>query len=341
MAGFRTVDPIALARIIEESGVEHRTNGRSFIFTCPRCDKRDKLMMFKADGRFVCWVCAEISNFRGRPEYALAELLPSLSLKEIQDKIYGDSHQGIQAEDFFQIQLEEFFPDRWEIPPDLIALARGMPWPLDFHPIDQPHAKRGLAYLEKRGIGLELAKSYGLRYCPPQQRVIFPIMFGAKLLGWQARAVFDTEWEDEDGELRSAPKILTTGKRDQVVMFADRLVGSEHAVICEGPVDALKAHLCGGNIATMGKVVSRAQLDLIRKGGVKRVYLALDPDAALETMRLCSELGDLDLYRLLPSPGHKDLGDMTPEQVRESFDSAPRVFPGQVFVHFRGSRNAH
>jgi hypothetical protein len=50
-------------------------------------------MMFKSDGRFVCWVCAETSGFKGRPEFALQELL-GMSLSSIKEKIYGDSADG-------------------------------------------------------------------------------------------------------------------------------------------------------------------------------------------------------------------------------------------------------
>lgn len=330
--GFRQVDPEALQRLLEDSGVSYRTSKRSYIFTCPRCSKPGKLMMFRADGRFICWVCAETSGFKGRAEFALTELL-GLPINSIREKIYGE-HFGELEEGAFSIQLADYFDEDEEIPADLVAQAKGIQYPLDFYPLEHEFARKGRAYMEKRGVPLDVAKRYDLRYCPVQQRVIFPIKVGPKLLGWQARAIFPTEiFDEETGETRKIPKILTTGPRDTVLMFQDNLVGSEHAVLCEGPVDAIKCHLVGGAVASMGKVVSRRQIDIICRSGVKRVYLGLDPDAATETMKLLAAFGELEIYRLLPLPGYEDLGDMPLEAVREAFSLAVRVFPGQLFLH--------
>lgn len=333
--GFRQIDPVALRALIEDSGVSFRQNQRSYIFTCPRCEKKDKLMMYKADGRFVCWVCAETSGFKGRPEYALTELL-SLHLDDIKKRIYGDTFDRLPT-DYLNLHLNDFFADDEVVPRD-IKVPRGTPWPMDFYPMDHKFATKGREYLIARGFTVELMTAYDIRYCPVQRRVAFPVKVGDKLLGWQARAVFPTEWEDEEGNTRTCLKIITTlppNTRDQTLMFQDRLAGMEHAVLCEGPVDAIKAHLCGGNVAAMGKVVSRQQVQVIRNAGIKRIYLGLDPDAATETQRLVESLGDLDVYRIEPAQGYDDLGDMSPEQVLEQFGKAQRVLPGQLFLHFR------
>lgn len=327
--GFRKVDPGALARFIEDSGATFRTTKRSYVFSCPRCGKKDKLMMFKEDGRFVCWVCAESSGFKGRPEFALTELTGH-SLKDIRKQIYGDSFEQLPS-DYLNIQFRDFFEG--DEPDEIATRQRPKMWPLDFYPVDHPHAARGLEYLQSRGIDRELAMSYDLRYCPVQKRVIFPIKVGGKLYGWQARAIFSTEWEDENGEAKKAPKILTTGDRDVQLMFQDRLVGMKHAVLCEGPVDALKCHLAGGNVATMGKVVSTAHLGILRNSGIERLYLAQDPDAATETMKLALAFPDITLYRVLPPEGYEDLGAAPLELVRDQIFKAERIIPGQVFTY--------
>ncbi len=339
MSGLRKADPVLLQRLIEESGVSYRQNKRSFIFTCPRCMKKDKLMMFKADGRFVCWVCAETSSFKGRPEFALVELL-GLPFATIKEKIYGDLAEQTDAS-FFNLGLLDFYGDE-PLPKELVEQQKGLAFPLDFYPLDHQFATKGREYVLGRGITMEMAKFYDLRYCPVQKRVIFPVKVGQKLLGWQARYILATEWEDEEtGDLKKIPKILTTGKRDTVLMFQDRLVGSDHAIICEGPVDALKCHLAGGNVATMGKVVSQEQIQLVKRSGVRKIYLGLDRDAARETMKLATAFNDyadcgtgemLEVYRLLPAPGYEDLGAMPPELVLEQFRSAPRVNASSLFL---------
>jgi hypothetical protein len=117
-------------------------------------------------------------------------------------------------------------------------------------------------------------------------------------------------------------------------MYQDRLRGLAHGIMVEGPMDAIKCHLCQGNTATMGKGVSERQLDIYLSYGLRRLYLGLDPDAAEDTMRLVRELSrhqDLQLYRLEPPPGRDDLGDATPEEVLEQFRSAERIWLGKQF----------
>lgn len=326
------IDPDRLQKFLEESGLSYSTNRRSYIFTCPRCSKRNKLFMLKADGRFICWTCGD-SGFKGRAEFALSAMT-GLSPASIRKTLHGqDVMQDLAVEGYFQIHLQDFYDPGEAIEDEILESQVSKNFPLDFLPIDHFMAVRGLTYLQKRDIDLELARFYGLHYSPVARRVIFPIRSGDKLLGWQARAVFNTEVIDQDGKKIKIPKILTEGDRN-TLMFLDRLAGSEHAVICEGPVDALKAHLCGGNVATMGKIVSRTQIDIIKGSGVRKIYLALDPDAAAETAKLVKEFADFEVYRLLPPKGCKDLGECTLEEVKRQFDSAPRIYPGQLFLHF-------
>lgn len=332
------LDPKELSALIRESGVSFKETTRSFIFDCPRCNKRDKLYMLKSDGRFICWVCAD-DNFKGRAEYALTELV-GLTITELRKRLYGLDAPAGQA--FLSIDLSEWFGEEEsdEIVGGFAPLAT-VEWPYNYYPIDHTFSARGRAYLEGRGLDLALAMAYDLRYCPPERRVAFPVKSNGLLLGWQARAIGRTEWWDEDEErMVRIPKILSSEslgeKRDRVLMFADRLAGSPHAVLCEGPVDALKAHLCGGNVATMGKVVQRNQLALIRNAGIGRLYLALDPDAASETARLVREIGtDMECYQILPPPGREDLGDCTLEEVHEAFLSARRVTSANLFIYLR------
>jgi hypothetical protein len=132
----------------------------------------------------------------------------------VKELLYGTgASQALDEEGTFRVTLLDFFGDE-PVPADIQGQVKGVKFPLDFYPMDHKHAANGLKYLEGRGISLEVAMRYDLRYCPVQKRVIFPISIGPKLIGWQARAIFDTTWEDEEGNVHSAPKILTTGPRD-------------------------------------------------------------------------------------------------------------------------------
>lgn len=314
-------DPKVLRDFIEESGLKPYQNSVSWVFTCPRCSKPKKLYIRKSDGRFVCWYCRTIDGFEGRVEYALSEIL-GIPVGAIKAKLY--SGQVDIGEVHLDYDLKEWCDDEEELEEPL----RTLQWPLDYYPIDHKNSVRGLKYLEEeRKIPLAIAKEYGIRYAPTKKRVVFPVMSGDKVYGWQERLVVPNRWwNEEECVWKETLKAISSEKipRDRMVMFADRLRGSDHAIVTEGPVDAIKAHLCGGNVCTMGKAISTQQMGLIRNSGVQKVYLALDPDAYAEFDRLCVEFSDLEVYLMDPAP-YKDLGEMSMESVLELYKTAPRI----------------
>lgn len=312
------LDPKILKQTIEASGLKFKKSAASFIFDCPRCEKKDKLYIRRKDGAFICFYCAETEGFKGRCDYALAELM-GLPLQEVRTLLFG-SNNRVFKENLLNIKLTLDGFEREE--------AQPIEMPADFFPIDSEWAQKGMAYVNSRGIPAEIAKEYGLMFNRASQRVIFPVLAKGKLYGYQARTIG-----------RAEPKILTsTGLlRDRLVMFQDRLAQSPHAVICEGPVDAIKAHGCGGNIATMGKIVAEGQIRLIMAAGVKRIYLALDPDAGEEISLLAQKIGsEVELYHLVPAPGFKDLGEMSFDAVYGQFLKAERVYPNTLFLTLKG-----
>ncbi len=326
------LNPAILLQVIKESGIRYEQNSRSFIFTCPRCEKAKKLYIDKSSGQFVCWKCAETENYRGRPEYALADLL-DLPVRIVQSKLYGGDHVPVAIQ--LGIKLVDYFGEEDEVDEDAKPIATTW-WPAEYLEISDPKSSRGQAYLAGRGISLAMAIRYGLRYNPLQERVVFPVSKGNDLYGWQARTIKPNVYLDDKGVRREFPKILssTAIPRSQTLMFADRITG-EHAVLCEGPVDSIKSHYCGGNVATMGKAVTAAQIRLLINSGVKRLYLALDPDASDEMQRLMRDnFDDFELYEMRAKGGGKaDLGAMSYEDVYELFLDAKPLLPGHLFFY--------
>lgn len=321
----------ALQEFLAASGLRWKESKTSYIFTCPRCQKEEKLWMFKDTGTFICWHCAEIEGFKGRPEFALSDLT-GVPVAKIRLTLYGDVLPP--AELFFDFELVDWYSDdelHDEVPDQ--SKLQHLLWPPDALPIDHLLARRGREYLQGRGISAELATAYDIRYSGPDTRVLFPVQYRGRLFGWQGRLIGQNEFVDPDTGVKSSiPKVMTTPglKKDQTVMFADRLERADQVIICEGPVDAIKCHFCtpqlgvsAGNIATMGKLVSFAQINLIKYSGAKRVYLALDPDADTETERLIKEFhGFLDVYTMeVPRP-HKDFGEMDVAEVVEVYRNA-------------------
>jgi hypothetical protein len=327
-------DPQIVKNLIEGSGLSHKQNSISWIVDCPRCGK-EKLYISKRSGNFICWICSETQGFKGRPEYVLSELLCQ-PLAVVKERLYGTRRvDGVATLDIY---LEDFFGDD-DIIEEGAAEIPKIPWPFDYFPLDNFYGKRGLDYVEGRGIPAEIAKVYGLRYCPQRRRVAFPIELDGHLVGYQERTVLEETkfWDEDRGKFTEIPKILSsTGiPRERVVMFADRLKGLDYAVLAEGPIDAIKLHRCGGNVCAMGKAVSRGQIAFLRNHGISKIYLALDPDAAEETRRLVAEFSDIEVYLMHPPKGYKDIGDMSLDDAYELFLSAPKVNRGRLFVYLK------
>jgi hypothetical protein len=338
-------EPKALARIIEAGGVDFKQNAISFIFSCPRCSKKNKLYIRKRDGAFVCFVCKETDNFKGRAEWALHELYPGLSIRELREKLYGDDlPEQLQSELFVQFEPGPWGYDEDDDEISADPVPNDVFWPPQFVTVDNPMAfANGARYLHERGLGIEHVRTYDIRYDPTEQRVIFPVKVDDKLIGWQARYIKSTEYFDETrAKMVRIPKILTSKTLSESgghwLMFQDRLRGSPHCVLTEGPVSALKAHLCGGNVASMGKAVTENQLRTILRYGIRKVYLALDPDAADEVRRILRTLTpEVEAFLLLPPPGREDLGDATQEEVYAQFLCAPRLEPDTLMVSLGGT----
>ncbi len=309
---------VALLRdVLAEGGVSPVGHTRrSLIYVCPHCQK-PKLSFLKDTGQFVCWHCADSIGFQGKdPEVAVAALL-GWEVPEARKLL------GIDAD---TAQLRTTLSLGAQVAPE----ADGFPvisWPYHYLPLSDPAAEAGVAYLEARGVPAGVAEQYGIRYSPQDQRVGFPVAVDGLLVGYQARTTG-----------AATPKILSSTNipRNKVLMFEDRLcnLGSSHAVLTEGPVDALKAHLFGGNVAAMGKVVSDSQLDVLVQVGVRKVYLALDPDAAVEMQRLVQRLDSrgLEVYQVDIPTQYKDLGEMSLQDAASVIsDATIRVYPWQIF----------
>lgn len=320
------LDTEALAELIEGSTLQFKKSATSYILDCPRCRRKDKLYIHRHRGSFICFYCAEIDGYRGRPEFALSDLL-GVSLGDIRAKLYGTTNRP--AEEVPDFRVPNFFDD-FLVEQDVSDPGPEFKMPAEFYPIDCEYSKPAIDYLARRGVPLEIAREYGLKYWAQQRRVVFPVkkIANRKLCGYQGRAIFDADL-----------KILSSENipRGESLIFADRITDS-HVVLTEGPFDAIKAHYCGGNVAAMGKVVSGQQLDLILGRGVKRIYLALDPDASAEMSLLVQRIGGrAEVFHMRPPKGCKDFGEATFEQVREAFDAAEPVNPLSLFVYLPNS----
>lgn len=322
------INPEILESLIDELGLNYKTNSISFIFHCPKSDcGKDVMYMYRASGVFLCMRC----HFKGSAAVGISAL-SGISVYEISNKLYGT--QFVDTTENLQLNLDSFFGETDEIDFEIIPKIK---WSFEELPINHKHSIKGLKYLESRGIPLNIALKYNIRYSPTKQRVLFPLEVDGRLLGHQDRIIVPNRvWSEEDQKFKEAPKAISTDNlpTSRVVMFGDNLNGSEHAIIAEGPVDCIKFDEAKGNIATLGKGVSLGQISYIRSKGVKRIYLALDNDAYADSAKLAQEFSDLEVYKIDVLPGMHDFGDMSFEQCLQAFKDAKPVLPGHLFVHF-------
>ncbi len=312
--------PEVLREIIVGGGVAYKEGTVSYIFSCPRCRKARKLYIRKTDGKFVCFVCKE-DGFYGKAEFALHELF-NLPTQEIKAKLYGDT--TVQFSNFMDLKFESPWLINEEFGLEESPEGIGeVTFPEFFKGVK--NGDEGYEYLtNKRGIDWKRIEKYQLSFNPKWRTVVFPAYLNKTLIGWQERST-----------ISDFKYTLKGFKKEQTLMFLNNLEGSRHAVLAEGPVDGIKADLCGGNVVSMGKGISEQQLDII-KSRVKVLYLALDPDATKELDRICRYMYDYmeEIRILLPPKGRKDLGESTFEEVFEQFNTAPK-YCGQVFFNLK------
>lgn len=324
--------PEALREIINSQGVSHKESAQSFIFYCPLCNK-PKLYIRKTDGKFQCFKCATDKGFYGKAEYALKELF-NLPLEEIRLTLYG---QYYTAKKFLNLNLKDYYDledlDDIEIEEDLPIIN----YPSHFIGPEDDRFIEAIKYLKTRDIDFDKILDYDIKYDPVKKRVIFPIKHDNHLVGYQGRLTWSGEFTDKQtGNLVTIPKSLNNKEleKERVIMFYDRIKQAGHAVVTEGPVDAIKADLCGGNVATLGKGITEEQIDLLCKA-TDKIYLALDPDAAKDIDRVCRKvISRANIYVMETPKGREDLGKSTYEEVLEEFHKAKK-YSGQFFMYLK------
>lgn len=303
-----------------------RRGPKKFLFVCPACSKK-AVKLSRNSGYWKCFYCRYINQTEGRADKFLALAL-DIPERVAREQLYG-SDASTPTLHLPEILFEE------ELDEDEIMLTR-IEWDYHHRPIQDPKSARGVAYLESRGIPIDIAIQYGLRYSARERRVYFPVESNGRLVGWQGRSILPNTWTDpETGEVKENLRLLSSPDlpRDSVLMFQDRIVDN-YAVLVEGPIDCIKAHLVGGNCASMGKIVTQGQLALLFQKGIKRLYLGLDPDAIEEVGRIARSMASIEVMYIDMPKGFKDLGEMPLEMARDVILSSEKIHPWGVFFTF-------
>jgi len=295
--------------------VPGQETSRSFLFDCPACSGKKKLYIQKKDGRAACFKQGDPGQCPApgsTAAYALS-LLTNLSIKQCKEELFGDVPQISESLDVkLDISSTAARTELHPLKPEHIPADLALP--------GMPEFNAGLSYLEGRGIDLATIQKYGIGYSPNMRRVIFPVIMHKKMYGWQGRAI---DKVDKAYRMYNLPGEW----KARSLMFYDNILQSDFAILAEGPVSALKFAKVGKFVASMGKEVSRAQLELLANSGIKKLYLALDRDAFDKNDKIrysMSALG-VECYKI-PVPDHRDdFGDCTYEECVEAFGKSVKL----------------
>lgn len=320
-----------IKELIAEQGVSFHEKAKTIYTTCPKCDRSDKFSILKANGSCICYHGS--CDFGQRWFHDWLSMIAKIPVKEAKDKMYGMDSVKVNPDAEVKIDLDESYNKRdpWQ---GLVPIK----FPEDHMiRIESPYADEAQEYLRGRGIPIGMAAKYGIKYTPMFRRIIFPVTMNGLVYGYQGRAI---------DKVSDAEKMRNNDgfNRAKMVMFVDGLKTSEHVIFCEGPVDAIKFDKVGGAIATMGKVISDQQKQLIFKNPLKKIYIALDDDAAEEMNQLAAAQG-LPMFKIeVPNSCRErcelnnkkaDFGECTFDECVEAFREAKPIDAIHTFVHWQ------
>jgi DNA primase len=180
----------------------------------------------------------------------------------------------------------------------------------------------GAAYVERRGIPLDVASEAGVRFSPNwynsgRAAVTFPMYDKAgALVGVNGRYL-----------LNGTPKTQTAGPKSLGLFTTPGALSASLIAVCEGPFDALALYLCGvPSIALVGVTWPEW---LPRTLAFKAVLIATDADEAGDgaASRLAPELTPRGarIFRLRPK-GANDWGEALEKRGFESLRASLAAF---------------
>ena len=268
-------------------------NGREYVVDCPECDGKSKLYININKGAYVCFKCGYT----------------------------GSSARLLGLSDRITFKPKERKPIRTDIqmPGELQELTH----------LEEDNP--ALLYLGQRGFDhKELNDVYGVRYCyygrsyadglfNTTNTLVFPLWMHGKLVGWQARLLYDVDEltdeemgllgfkQDDDGDYITPPKYWTSPglEKGRLLYNYDWAKANDVVVVTEGVFDSLAVGKPG--VATLGKRVSEAQIQMLINWPL--VVLLLDPDAYDDAVALKYEIEKSTIVLLIRLEGYKDAGE--------------------------------
>jgi hypothetical protein len=290
---------LKVENFLQKHGVSYQDTTNSLIVTCPQCSS-DKLYLNKNIGNFICYKCAD-AGIKGPSPYRALSLLTNLSIQDIKNELEViDTYVKLPQASAISKVTSVYIPKR------LISIS-------------SQEAQEGANYLYKRGIDLETADKYNLHYDPqPDSRgVVFLCKEGSRYVGYQRRSV------DPLCPKERQKYTMSGFEKSKHFLFQEYIKG-DSVILAEGPISAIKFAKTGVPfVASMGKAISKHQVDKLVSLGIKNVYLGLDKDAYKEINTFIQKYSTIFNIFYLKVPAHRDdFGDCTFAEAIEVYRNA-------------------
>lgn len=274
---------------VKRLGAYKYRNGWLRVPTCPYCHREQKMGINLNTYRTNCFRCGEHPS-------------PAQMVMDIEGlDTYSELITFLRNGDFTELTFTE----------EKVELSEAKPvyLPEGFKLITQGTstlANSFRKYVIKRGFNPNELARHGVGYCTKGEYfgyLIIPFYTEGSLRYWNARLVIGS-----GPRYNNPPKDITGLGKEFLIYNSDALGLYNQVFICEGAINALTM---GENaIATMGKSISRYQINELIKAQAKRYIILLDPDAKDKAIDLALKLVNFKSVKVVYLPEGKDCNDL-------------------------------
>ncbi|MBN2260698.1 MAG: hypothetical protein JW702_09140 [Clostridiales bacterium] len=262
------------------------------VINCPICGK-EKLTINIQKQLWHCWVCQEFkTGFSGKriPVKGAGNIVSLVAL--LQGIDYKQALQIVKKEESNttgEVQRSSFLQEIEGLSKVDLFSIKEIAYPEYATSINQL-----LPYCLLRGISLLDVDTFRLFYCYKgryNNRLIFPVYEGGRLVYYQARAMFEDGGSVYYKKCLNPPNLDGMNGSSFFLFNLDKACVYPRVVVTEGPIDAIH---CGEMaVCTFGKKISYVQILKLWQFGVRAIDLLWDGPTEKEPFGAYFEMGTI------------------------------------------------
>lgn len=186
-------------------------------------------------------------------------------------------------------------------------------------------------YMTQRKLTSDVISKFKIKYDPKSQCIIFPVWDeNGNLLFLTSRNV--------NYKYYHLPKDID--KPIYLLNFINKW-GIKYAIICESQINALYCHSLGlSAISTFGCNVTKKQIEILKKSGIRHFIIGFDGDDAGRkgAISLKKSLQSCCMIDILELPQNKDLNDLSKDDIVELINKSGNSYDLLRLQYYNGLR---